>query len=130
MFQSDSESCEQEIVPVKMSCNSHIPTAKTSLLEEVEEHESISQEIHVPFDGDEYDFRFIPPSPNNPEASMSEKQDAPREQEQFMEGGIDKFEELVELCIRYGSAGQAEPQVVGTGAGGETLSDPPPYTSL
>jgi len=81
MYQSDCESCEQAIAPVKMSRDSHIPTVKTLLLEEAEKHVLISQEIRVPSDDPEdqyYEFEDIPLSPNDQNASMSEKQDAPR----------------------------------------------------
>jgi len=67
MFQSGRGLCECEITSAGMS------------------HDSQNSEILVPDDDLDgpYNFQVIPPTPNKPETSMSEKQNAPKEERSF-----------------------------------------------
>ena len=70
---------ECEIAPAEMSRNSQTPTTWTPWLEETAKHESIVPEILEPDEdlSGPYNFRVIPPTPNEAETSTLEKQEAP-----------------------------------------------------
>lgn len=133
IFYSDRKFCEREIASTNMSRISYVPTAKTPLLEEAENHESILQEVCVPDDDNidgPYNFQVVPPTPDNPEISMSEKQDAPREREQFLRWEDDEIAQYFGACHLDEAKDQAMLLVVEAGAGSGILHDPPPYTLL
>ena len=77
-----------------------MPTDNNRLLGRAEEHKSISQGICVPGDDldDEFTITVIPPSPHNPEASMSEKQAAPKQQQQILQWEGDEIVQSFDAC--------------------------------
>jgi len=85
MSQLERGFCECEITSAKVLHDSWTPTTKTPFLEVAAKHESIVPEIRVPDDDLDgpYNFQVVPPTPNKPETSMSEKQDAPKEERSF-----------------------------------------------
>jgi len=81
MSRYEREFSEYETTSVKGSRNSQATTAKSSPPEEANEPKTIVPKISSPDDDLDgpYSFQVVPPTPNNPAATMSEKQDAPKE---------------------------------------------------
>ena len=113
-----------------MSRNSKTPTAKILVSEEAEKHQPI-----VPGDDDledPYNFQVVPPTPKEPHASISEKQDAPKEEKSVIESSEDHSDR--DNIADYGAGGRrfgiTDGKWLRVKNGKTTGYDPSPYSPL